>query len=225
MKASKHVMIISGGSCNQELTKELMRKNEIDTVIAVDGGLKICDELGRIPEYIVGDFDTIEARIIQKYGDMVNLQAANAPEILSFQPEKDDTDTEIAIRLCIKLGAQTVTIVGGTGTRLDHTFANIHLLKKLLDAGIKAAIYDKNNKIYLIDHRLELLNENIYGNYFSMLPFTEQVTGITLTGFKYPLSKKDISFGTSLCISNEVVEPSATVEFTNGILIIFESLD
>lgn len=225
MKASKHVMIISGGNCNQELTKELLEKNQIDTVIAVDGGLKICDEIGRIPEYIVGDFDTIEADIIQKYRDMVDSKAVNAPEILSFNPEKDDTDTEIAIHLCIKLGAQTVTIVGGTGTRLDHTFANVHLLKKFLDAGIKAAIYDKNNKIYLIDHRLELLKENLYGKYFSMLPFTEQVMGITLEGFKYPLCKKDISFGTSLCISNEVEKATATVEFTHGILIIFESLD
>lgn len=225
MKVSRHVMIISGGSCDQEFAKQFLAKNSIDTVIAVDGGLKIADEIGRIPDYIVGDFDTIESDIIQKYTSMADSKCTHAPKILEFCPEKDDTDTEIAIRLCIQLGAKKVTIVGATGTRLDHTFANIHLLKMLLEAGIEAAIYDQNNKIYLINHKISLTKQNLYGNYFSMLPLTEKVTEITLKGFKYPLNRKDISFGTSLCISNEVVEDTATVELGQGILIIFESKD
>ena len=77
----------------------------------------------------------------------------------------------------------------------------------------------------MINQPKALLKKDCYGTYFSMLPFTEEVKKITLTGFKYPLYEKDIEFGTSLCISNEVIEESARVEFSEGILVIFESMD
>lgn len=225
MKESNHVMIMSGGNCDSELVRRLILDRTIDTVIAVDGGLEIADELELIPNYIVGDFDTISQNIIEKYRKLSESTGNLVPKILEYHPEKDDTDTEIAIRLCIELKPEEVTIVGATGTRLDHTFANLHLLKMFLDEKIDAAIYDGNNKIYLTDRELRLSKKSLYGPYFSMLPFTEKVTGITLKGFQYPLTNKDISIGTSLCISNEVIEDSACVEFKQGILIVFESLD
>lgn len=225
MNKCNHVMIISGGTCNNELICRLMKERNIDIVIAVDGGLKAVDELGIIPDYIVGDFDTIESDIIEKYRNLEQNDKEHHLKILTFQPEKDDTDTEIAVRLSIELSPKDVTIVGATGTRLDHTFANIHLLKMFLDARIDAAIYNETNKIYLIDNTLTLQKSQLYGPFFSMLPFTEKVNGITLKGFKYPLNQKDVEFGTSLCISNEVVDESATVSFEQGILIIFETMD
>lgn len=218
-----NVMIITGGRCNKLLVARLMEELDISQVIAVDGGLKTADQLKITPDYIVGDFDTIDSETINRYRQLAKGQ--EKPKVLSFQPEKDDTDTEIAIRLCIEMKADKVVLVGATGTRLDHTFANIHLLKMLLDAGIPAFIYDDNNKIYLIDRTLQIKKQDLYGNYFSMLPFTEKVTGITLTGFKYPLEQKTVHFGTSLCISNEVVKEHARVELNEGILIIFEARD
>lgn len=224
MLHDKIAMIVTGGSCDKELTERLLEEQQVNTIIAVDGGLKILDELNLIPDYIVGDFDTIDPNIIKKYKEL-HAKQADAPIIEEFCPEKDDTDTEIAIRLCIRLQCKKVILLGATGTRLDHTFANIHLLKQLLDKGIEAYSYDKNNKIYLINQPKALLKKDCYGTYFSMLPFTEEVKKITLTGFKYPLYEKDIEFGTSLCISNEVIEESARVEFSEGILVIFESMD
>lgn len=225
MKESNHVMIISGGRCDCELVRRLILDKTIDTVIVVDGGLKIADELEIVPNYIVGDFDTISQDIMEKYRRLSESTGNIKPKILEFCPEKDDTDTEIAIRLCTQLKPEEVTIVGATGSRLDHTFANLHLLKMLLDEKIQAAIYDENNKIYLTDNNLRLLKKSLYGPYFSLLPFTEKVTGLTLIGFKYPLTNKEISIGTSLCISNEVIEDTAYVELEQGILIVFESMD
>lgn len=225
MKESNHVMIMSGGNCDSELIRRLILDKTIDTVIAVDGGLKIADELEIVPNYIVGDFDTISMDIMDKYRKLSEATGNLAPKILEFRPEKDDTDTEIAIRLCIDLKPEEVVIVGATGTRLDHTLANLHLLKMFLDDKIQAAIYDGNNKIYLADQEFSLSKKSLYGTYFSLLPFTEKVTGITLKGFKYPLTNRDICIGTSLCISNEVVEDTASVKFEQGILMVFESLD
>ena len=52
-----------------------------------------------------------------------------------------------------------------------------------------------------------------------------EVKGITLRGFKYPLTKKDISIGPCLCVSNELAEEEATIQFDQGVLICVESRD
>ena len=61
----------------------------------------------------------------------------------------------------------------------------------------------------------------------SFLPYTEQVFGITLTGFKYPLVKKNIRRGeeAGLCISNEVIEETGRITFDEGVVICVESQD
>lgn len=224
-KDDKRALIVTGGYCDKGLVTQLLEQIHVDLIIAVDGGLRIIDELGLKADYIVGDFDTIEPTIIRKYRDLSNAQETAQPVIQEFQPEKDDTDTEIAIQLCIQLSCCDVILVGATGTRLDHTFANIHLLKQLLDAGIEASIYDNNNKIYLKNQSFAIHKNEIYGTYFSMLPLTECVENVTLTGFKYSLQNHNVIFGSSLCISNEVVEDTAQVEFSKGILILFETKD
>lgn len=218
-------MVISGGTCDCDLVRSLIIERAIDTVIAVDGGLKVVDQLEIIPNYIVGDFDTIETHMIERYREMKNSSGNGTPIILEYRPEKDDTDTEIAIQLCKKLQPDSVALVGVTGTRLDHTFANFHMLKQLLDSNIDAAIYDQHNKIYLKHQSFQVKKRNLYGPYFSLLPFTETVPGLTLRGFRYNLENYDLTAGTSLCISNEVVHDVADVEFRDGSLLVFESVD
>ena len=67
--------------------------------------------------------------------------------------------------------------------------------------------------------------EEVYGKYISFLPMTETVEGLTLRGFKYPLQRRTIGLGTSLCISNELVWEEGAITFTDGVLIVVESHD
>ena len=218
------IIIITGGTCKEKVLSDFLKSHTIDKCIAVDGGLRIADQLQVPVDYIVGDFDTIEASILDKYKEKSILKE-HGTKIIEFQPEKDDTDSEIAIRLALTLEPKEIIIFGGTGTRLDHTMANIHLLKLALDKNIKATIIDSCNKIYLINQACHLEKSKVSGNYISLLPLTTTVTGITLKGFKYPLYQKTIEIGTSLCISNEIVEDIATIEFDKGILIVYETAD
>ena len=108
---------------------------------------------------------------------------------------------------------------------MDHMLGNIHLLFPCLQKGIEAYILDSQNRIYLIDGYHTFRSSGLWGRYVSFLPLTEHVDGITLTGFKYPLSDKDIEIGTSLCISNELTGEEGTISFTDGVLIVVESHD
>ena len=198
-----------------------LQHNRADLVISVDGGLEKTRSLGLVPDAIVGDFDTADPKILEEY--------RRNPDILwdVHKPEKDETDTELAINTAIKLGCNSLMILGATGGRIDHELSNIHLLKYCLDKGVEAYLYDSQNKVYLLNGAHMFLRGKIYGNYVSFIPMTEQVRGITLTGFKYPLNHKNISIGAEagLCVSNEVISETARITFDSGILICIESKD
>lgn len=188
-------------------------------MIAVDKGLEKLHEIGVIPNHIVGDFDSVDPKILQNY--------QKNPQITfhQYQAEKDNTDTDIAIRLAIQLKSTNITILGALGKRIDHAIANIHILKYALDAEIPCEILDHYNRIYLIKEKHTLSKNKIYGKYISLIPLTTEVEGITLKGFKYPLKNRALSIGSSLGISNEIVEETATIELKRGILIVIESGD
>ena len=108
---------------------------------------------------------------------------------------------------------------------MDHAIANIHILKDALEANIHCQILDRYNRIYLINKSIQLEKDKVYGKYVSLIPLTSTVEGLTLTGFKYPLNNYILPIGTSLGISNEIVEEITHIEMKKGILIVIESKD
>ena len=96
------------------------------------------------------------------------------------QPEKDDTDTELALKRAMAMGAGEIVILGATGGRLDHMIGNIQLLYPCLQKGIRASIIDPQNRLYLIDGETVFRRHEVWGTYISFLPLTQEVTGITL---------------------------------------------
>ena len=108
---------------------------------------------------------------------------------------------------------------------MDHAIANIHILKDALEANIHCQILDRYNRIYLINKSIQLEKDKVYGKYVSLIPLTSTVEGLTLTGFKYPLNNYTLPIGTSLGISNEIIDNTAHIEMKKGILIVIESKD
>ena len=188
-------------------------------IIAGDRGLEALYQLKIIPNHVVGDFDSVSPEILEFY--------KRQPQIIfhTFNSEKDNTDTDIALKLAIQMKSSKITILGALGKRMDHALANIHILKDALEANIPCQIIDKHNRIYLINKQVELEKDKVYGKYISLVPLTSTVEGLTLTGFKYPLNKYNLPIGTSLGISNEMIADRAHIEIEKGILIVIESKD
>lgn len=201
--------------CYKNIAKNINGQN----IIAVDKGLEELYELSMIPSHVVGDFDSVSKEIFEYY--------QNNSQIIfhKYNPEKDNTDTDIAMQLAIQLKSSRITILGALGKRMDHTLANIHILKYALDLNIPCQIVDSYNKIYLIKGNHTFYKNSTYGKYISLIPLTTEVKEITLKGFKYLLDKYSLPIGVSLGISNEIVEEIATIELKSGILIVIESRD
>ncbi|WP_349673385.1 thiamine diphosphokinase [Lacrimispora sp.] len=213
-------LIVTGGTIDFDFARTFLADQTFDQIIAVDGGLAALSQLNLKPDAVVGDFDTVEESVLSQYQSFLSEITWDI-----HKPEKDETDTELAISTAMKLGCKKIVLLGATGGRLDHFMGNLHLLYFCLKQGVDASIVDPKNWITVLDKGRVFEAEKMRGTYISFLPLSMEVKGITLTGFKYPLTKKDISIGTSLCISNELTGESGSIEFDSGVLICVESHD
>ncbi|WP_310605090.1 thiamine diphosphokinase [Anaerosporobacter sp.] len=217
-------LIITGGTIETDFVKTYLETESFDMVIAADHGLEMAKLLDIPVNYILGDFDSLNPSILQEVKNRIVNE--NTDMVLKeFPPEKDYTDTHLAIVTAIEVGATSVTILGATGTRIDHVFANVNLLSIFLEHQITAKIVDSHNQIYVIDTDTYLSKENVHGKYISLIPYTDSVTGVTLTGFKYPLHNATLVKGESIGISNELLEEKGIIHLKEGILMVIESRD
>ncbi len=211
-------LIVSGGEIKDNCFKDVYKNNKFNYIIASDKGLEALDKYKIKPNYIIGDFDSINKQILNKYYNDKDVI------IKELNPEKDYSDTHMALKLAIKLKSTEIIIVGATGTRIDHVFANVHVLKEALDKKIECKIVNDKNEIQLINKMTELKKDEKY-KYISLIPLTTKVEGITLKGFKYPLKNATLEIGHSIGVSNEQIENIALIDVKIGILILIKSKD
>ena len=212
-----NTLIITGGTINKRLLEDYLSNYKFDNIIVVDRGLEVLDKLGVMPNYIIGDFDSINKKVLKRYENI------NIP-ITYLKPEKNFTDTYEAIKLAIKIGSKDITIIGAIGTRIDHSLSNVHILKETLNKKIMAKIVNENNQIMLVDKKTTIKKDDNY-KYISIIPLTTKIEGVTLTGFKYLLNSATINIGESIGISNEQIEENATLRIEEGIAILIFSKD
>lgn len=210
-------ILICGGSLSAAFLSNVLEGYENSVIYAVDGGLTVADRAGIVPDYLVGDFDTAEEGLVTSYEKRCVT--------LRHVPEKDATDTELAVDEALKHGADEVVLLGATGSRMDHTIANIHMLYRILLQDRKAWIVNENNRISLHNRPFSVKRDRLFGNYLSFLPFLGTVTGVTLKGVKYPLDGAELTAGNSLGVSNEATGETIEVSFTAGYLLMIEARD
>ena len=198
---SKKIVIVSGGELEESFVLSELETLDSQFIIGVDKGMEFLYHHKILPSYIVGDFDSVD----QKIGDYY-CNETKVP-IREFNPVKDASDTEIAIRLAMTLGAKEILILGATGGRIDHLWANVQSLAIPFKSGYDPVIMDTQNKIRLIGGgETHLKKGETYGPYFSVFPLGEEVYGFSIKGAKYPLDNHTLIPYDSLCVSNQFLE-------------------
>lgn len=219
-----HIVVMTGGTVDLEWLRSAGPSSyfrEKDTrVMAADKGLLYARQAGIPVDYILGDFDSLPAGILEEYEN-------RGIRIRRYPPEKDYTDTHLALLWAMEEGAKRVTILGGLGSRFDHSFANIGLLAMLLEHGVAAEIIDPWNRIFMMDrtHSGQMTIRKEENTFISLIPYTEKVTGVTLHGFQYPLEDAVLTIGISRGISNELIGDEGTIQVKEGILLVSISKD
>ena len=208
------VIIVSNGSFNINVLEKI--RLDTDFLICADGGANHLYKSNVLPDMIVGDLDSLieEALDYYKKADV---------SFHKFPSRKDNTDTELAVDFAIDTGATEIVLLGSTGTRLDHTLANIMILLKLLKMNIKAKIIDEHNEIYIMDSEIEIEKEE--DTFVSFLPIFKSCTGVTMEGFKYPTDNLDFDLGSTMGVSNEVESEKGIIKLKSGISLVIKSRD
>lgn len=183
-----------------------------DYLIAADGGTRHCLAADRVPHVVVGDMDSIPPMVQQQL-------RAQGVQFEQHQPEKDQTDLELAIERAIADGATSIVLVGALGGRLDQMLANLLILAQR-EWLVPISVIDDNQHAQIVrpGQPLDLRGEQ--GIIVSAIPLSERVTGITYRGLKYPLTNATLHLGSTRGISNELVESPATIEIGSGVLLV-----
>jgi len=208
-------VIIANGDL--EYTSDIRRLiMNAQLIVSADGGARHLRALNILPHVMIGDFDSISP------ADKLFFKEKHV-RMLSFPSRKNHTDSELCISWALENNVTDITLLGATGTRMDHTLANIFLLKKLARLQIPARIINKNNEIHIVTDFIEIKGRP--KDFLSIIPVTEKVTGITLKGLEYPLVNATIKMGSSLGVSNSFKGTTASVSIENGVLIVTKSTD
>lgn len=201
---------------NGELNSGVMLDRLLDSlesphVVCADGGARHARALGLTPHAIIGDMDSLSA------DEVAQFKAARA-QIIRYRQAKDETDLELALHYCQKIGAESVSILGALGGRIDQTLANIFLLT-LPDFGdMRIGVIDGDQSLCLLppgSHRIQ----GARGDTISLIPLAT-VEGVNTGGLRYPLADESLRLGPARGISNVMLTESAAIEFREGLLLL-----
>lgn len=229
------------GNIDEDFALGFLKERRFDRVIAVDKGARFCYKYGIEPFLLTGDFDSLEPEILRDY------EKKGIPT-RRFRPEKDETDMELALWTAKEMIGEdagenagacrdtgngntfvradgTVTILGGTGSRLDHMMGTLYAMAGF-GPEIPCELVDVNNRVRMLWPGVYRVHKkDCFGPFLSLLPIGGRAAGITLTGFKYPLSEHVMTCDNSLGVSNELTEEEGCIAFREGLLACFETRD
>ena len=191
---------------------------DFDLFIGVDRGSLFLIEQGICPDLAVGDFDSVSK-------EELALVCSQSKEILQAQPEKDDTDLELAVKAVFARYPQAqVTIFGAFGGRLDHTLANIFLPSnpEITPYMQQIRLCNAQNELrYCPQGRHEI--KPVAGmNYLAFMPADDG--RLTIEGAKYPLNESNYFFK-KVYASNEFIDEPVFLECQSDYVIVIYSKD
>jgi thiamine pyrophosphokinase len=192
-------------------------------VIAADGGARHAASLGLTIDLWVGDGDSL--------GDegLAGLAAAGVP--MERSPvEKDESDTELAVRAALHRGAGSLALVGVLGgPRLDHALANVGLLTLPELEGHETVLLAADVRVRQLQAPTPgggpatAALEGRVGDLVSLLPVGSDAGGVTTEGLRYPLRDEVLRVGRTRGLSNVRTATTASVSLRSGRLLVVET--
>lgn len=209
---SRKIIIISAGRLGDvSFFRERLAAMKDYLLICCDGGVRHLDELDTRPDVIVGDMDSADAVRLAKY-------MSGGARVLRYPPDKDATDTQLALEHAYGIAPETIEIWGALGGRIDHTLANLFLLGFPGNKGIKISLVDEYCEVFIAEKKVSW--EKAVGHTVSLFAWGARAEDVTLQGFRYPLSKETLEVNDPRGVSNVIVDSPATLQIGFGALLV-----
>ncbi|MGH2382968.1 MAG: thiamine diphosphokinase [Candidatus Limnocylindria bacterium] len=187
-----------------------------DLVIAADGGASSLERLGRRPDLLVGDLDSVEASLVGRL-------EASGTRVERHSTDKEASDTELALEAAFGTGATAVVVLGAMGgERIDHELANLLLLADPALAGRDVRAVRGRTCVRALHAGERFVLEGDAGDLVTLLPVGGDATGVTTVGLRWSLEAASLPMGRSRGLSNEVMRAPASVRISEGTLLVVE---
>lgn len=210
-----HIVVVAGADPLPDHVVDAVPASAI--VLAADSGLDVARDAGLSPQGLIGDLDSVSE---------AGLEWAETHVVISrHSPDKDLTDTELALRFAADMNPDHLTLVGG-GDRLDHSFAAIGALgaPPLTSIPVVDAWWSGRHLDVLHGPARRTLHL-APGSRFSLLALHGPCRGVDVVGARWPLDGETIEAASGHGVSNEVTDPEGTVavSVTGGVLTVFDA--
>lgn len=192
-------------------------KNKDIYVIAADGGLQVLLENGMLPDFFVGDLDSMEANEIQEAESVEDILKRVPYEIVPV--EKDDTDMALAVAKAYEKGYRNILLYGGCGgARISHTLANIQMMSFYAKKGCSLQMLGDGVRLEILHNASKTLSAAMKGS-ISVICLSDIAEGVTIQGLKYEYTGA-LTSDRTLGVSNSFVGKDAIVSVENGTLLL-----
>lgn len=207
------VVVVAGGDVEQGDASYLAGA---DLLIAADGGARWLEEVGAVPDVVVGDLDSADPRLIERF-------EALGVGIERHPVDKDASDAELAVERAVEAGADEVLILGALGgARVDHEMANLLLLTAPRWRGHGLRLVRGSTSIRALAAGVPVELDGSPGGLVTLLPISGDAVGVWTEGLRYPLSGETLVAGGTRGLSNEVAHAPASVRVDAGSLLVIE---
>ncbi|MDO4284756.1 MAG: thiamine diphosphokinase [Eubacteriales bacterium] len=199
--------------CAGAFTPVEIERQEGDLVIAVDAGLAYLEQLGILPDLIVGDFDSLPQ---PQWETLDEYRQSRPQSVLELPVAKDDTDTLAAVKEGLARGYRKFYLYGALGGRIDHAMANIQTLVYLKEHGAVGYLMDASCMAMVLRSETVRFHRGMEG-IFSLFALDREIRGVTLEGLRFEIRDAVVSNGFPVGTSNQFLpEEEACVTVGEG---------
>lgn len=186
---------------------------EGDFIVCADGGTRYALAMGLRPDLIVGDLDSLSPELLKQ------VQKLGIP-VEKYPAAKDESDLELALQAAQRFNTDEVLILTALGGRMDQFLANIMLLTRQKWSFRALRIADGDQQGWALTGPAEMQIDGKSGDILSIVPVSERLEQLDISGVRWPLSGALVERGSTLTLSNFMTGEKALVKFAVGICLV-----
>jgi len=203
MKGQANIVILANGLFpSRQPGLDILK--DADQLICCDGAADKLIANGLIPHVIVGDLDSLSEEIRERYAS-----------ILVHSDDQESNDLTKAVRYCMEKGYSSLSIIGATGLREDHTLGNISLMLEYAPH-MDVRIISDFGAFFLVNSGEKI--SSYPGEAISFFSVDNQVR-VTSKGLRYPLHHLQLSRWYTASL-NEATGDSFSLHFDSDLPLI-----
>jgi len=209
---TSHALIVIGG--DRPDPRALAHFPNDVTVICADSGLDHALSLGLTPDIFLGDMDSVSSTAL-------HTSQQETWKVITYDPLKDQTDTELALQYACTQNFTDITLLWGSGDRIDHVLGVLAALSHESLSSVRNLVaWIGTDRVEVMHGPRSYHDEVTVGSTVSLMPLGPSVIGVSTNGLQWNLNHEDLAPQSARGVSNIAHQTNINIEIETGVLAI-----